>query len=116
MVLAAAFCIVYVLVLGRWENRPSHARLGLAVIAAIAVLACAIYGSDWTSMWIYVSAATGFVIPGRRAAMLAVVAVAGGYLADVTDLARVGQQLLDRHAAGAPDRLGHDRLPDADSC
>ncbi len=80
VVLAAAFCIVYVLVLGRWENRPSHARLGLAVIAAIAVLASAIYGSDWTSMWIYVSAATGFVIPGRRAAMLAVVAVAGGFL------------------------------------
>jgi two-component system, NarL family, sensor histidine kinase DesK len=80
IVLAAAFCVVYILVLGRWESRPSHARLGLAVIVLIAVLACAFYGSDWTSLWIYVSAATGFVIPGRRAAMLAVVAVAGGYL------------------------------------
>jgi len=75
-----AFCAVYILVLGHWDSRPSQARLGLAVIALIAVLACLFYGSDWTSLWIYVSAATGFVISGRRAAMLAVVAVAGGYL------------------------------------
>ena len=51
--------------------------------------------------------------PGRRGAMLAVAAVGGDAL-DVVDRARVGGQFPDRPAAGGADRLGHDRLPDAD--
>jgi two-component system sensor histidine kinase DesK len=77
VVLVAIFCLVYFLVLSRWENRPAQARLALAVAAGLAVVACLVYGSDWTPLWIYVSAATGFAIPGRRPAFLAVLAVGG---------------------------------------
>jgi two-component system sensor histidine kinase DesK len=77
VVLAVTFCAVYILVLGRWENQPAQARLGLAAIVLLAIVSCVVYGHEWTSLWIYVSAATGFVMSGRRAAMLAVVGVGG---------------------------------------
>jgi len=79
VVLAVVFCVVYVVVIGRWDTQPRQASLGLALVAGLAVLACLVYGAGWTSLWIYVSAATGFVFPGRRGAMLAVAAVGGCY-------------------------------------
>jgi two-component system, NarL family, sensor histidine kinase DesK len=78
--LTLVFCTVYLLTLAAWERRPREAWLGLGVIVALAALACLVYGSDWTTLWIYVSAATGFVVPGRRPAMLAVLGVGGCYL------------------------------------
>jgi len=75
VVLTVVFCAIYIVVLGTWERHPRRANIGLAVIAALAVVACLVYGQDWTAMWIYVSAATGFVVPGRRRAFLAVAAV-----------------------------------------
>ena len=72
VLLAVAFCVLYIGILCTWERYPQRALVGLAVIAALAVIACLVYGSDWTSMWIYVSAAVGFVFPGRRRAMAAV--------------------------------------------
>jgi two-component system sensor histidine kinase DesK len=78
--LTLVFCTVYLLTLGTWERRPREACLGLGVIVALAALACLVYGSDWATLWIYVSAATGFVVPGRRLAMLAVLGVGGCFL------------------------------------
>jgi two-component system, NarL family, sensor histidine kinase DesK len=78
--LTLAFCTVYLLVTVTWDRRPREAQLGLGVIAVLAVLACLVYGSDWNTLWIYVSVATGFVVPGRRRAMLAVAGVGGCYL------------------------------------
>jgi two-component system sensor histidine kinase DesK len=78
--LTLAFCTVYLLVTVTWDRRPREALLGLGVIAVLAVLACLIYGSDWNTLWIYVSVATGFAVPGRRPAMLAVAGVGGCYL------------------------------------
>ena len=65
--------------IGTWDHSPKVALRGLGVIFALAVLACVVYGSDWLSLWIYVSAATGFVFPGRRSAMLAVLGVSACY-------------------------------------
>ena len=79
VVLAVAFCVLYVAVLATWERYPRRAYVGLAVIVALTVTACLVYGADWTSMWIYVSAATGFVFSGRRRAMVAVAAVGACY-------------------------------------
>jgi hypothetical protein len=53
--------------------------MGLAAIFVLAVVACVVYGSDWLTLWIYVSAATGFVVPGRTPAMRAVVGVSACY-------------------------------------
>ncbi len=77
--LAVVFCAVYVAVLGTWESYPRRAHIGLAVLFVVSVTACLVYGGDWTSMWIYVSAATGFVFPGRRRALIAVAVVGACY-------------------------------------
>jgi two-component system sensor histidine kinase DesK len=80
VVLTLVFCTVYVTVVGTWDWNPRRAQAGLVVITALAVLACLIYGRDWTSLWIYVSVATGFVVPRRRAALLAVAAIGACYV------------------------------------
>jgi two-component system sensor histidine kinase DesK len=79
LAITVTFCVVYVGVIGAWDSNPRLAQRGLAVIFALALLACVVYGSDWLPIWIYVSAATGFVIPGWRPAMLAVLGVGGCY-------------------------------------
>jgi two-component system, NarL family, sensor histidine kinase DesK len=78
--LTMVFCTVYILVIGIWDRRPRDARNGLAVIVVLAVVACLVYGAGWTSLWIYVSAATGCVLPGKRSTMLAVTGVGCCYV------------------------------------
>jgi two-component system, NarL family, sensor histidine kinase DesK len=80
LLIAAAFGVVYVYVIGSWERGGWRmARAGLAAIVVLAVVACVTYGSDWLTLWVYVSAATGFVIPGRTTAMRAVLVVSACY-------------------------------------
>ncbi len=84
LVITAAFCVIYLLVLMYSEPRPRLARSGLVAIAVLAAMACAVYGKHWVPLWIYVSAATGMVLAnapdGRRAATLGVAAVGACYL------------------------------------
>jgi two-component system sensor histidine kinase DesK len=83
LLLTVAFCAVYMPVLMYNDFHPRRAGYGLVVIAALAGVACAVYGKDWTPLWIYVSAATGWVLStrfDRRRAMLGVVVIAGCYL------------------------------------
>jgi two-component system, NarL family, sensor histidine kinase DesK len=89
LAIAAVFCVVYMAVICAWGRRPERAQPGLAVLIVLAVLACVTYGKDWTSLWIYVSVATGVTIPGRRPAMLAVLVVGACY-ALLSWLAHVG--------------------------
>ena len=81
--ITAAFCAVYLPVLMINDTRPRLAGYGLGVIAVLAALACAVYGKNWTPLWIYVSAAAGMVLPGlfsRRQASLGIVVISGCYL------------------------------------
>jgi two-component system sensor histidine kinase DesK len=84
LAITIAFCVIYMLVLMRSDTQPRLARAGLAAIALLAALACAVYGKDWVPLWIYVSAATGMVLAaepdGRRVATLGVGAVGACYL------------------------------------
>jgi two-component system sensor histidine kinase DesK len=77
--IAVAFCAIYVYVIGTWERGWQKTRAGLAAIFVLAVIACVVYGSSWLTLWIYVSAATGFVVPGRGPAMRAVLGVSACY-------------------------------------
>jgi two-component system sensor histidine kinase DesK len=79
VVIAAVFCVLYVAVLCLWADHPVLARGGLAVIFALSVLACLVYGSNWIALWIYVSAATGFLVQERRFALQAIGAVVACY-------------------------------------
>jgi two-component system sensor histidine kinase DesK len=84
LAITVAFCVTYMLVLMRSDTQPRLARAGLAAIALLAALACAVYGKDWVPLWIYVSAATGMVLAaepdGRRVATLGVGVVGASYL------------------------------------
>ena len=79
LAIAAAFCVIYVYVICTWERGWPVTRIGLAALFVLAVVACLVYGSDWLTLWIYVSAATGFAVPGRRSAMRAVLVVSASY-------------------------------------
>ena len=84
LAITVAFCVIYMIVLMRSDTQPRLARAGLAAIALLAALACAVYGKDWVPLWIYVSAATGMVLAaepdGRRVATLGVGVVGACYL------------------------------------
>jgi two-component system sensor histidine kinase DesK len=72
--LVAAFCVLYVFLLSIWWQNRTRGRVGLAALAGLAVAMSLAYGADWTSLFIYVSAAVGFIIWDRRRALLAVAA------------------------------------------
>jgi two-component system sensor histidine kinase DesK len=78
--LVAAFCVLYVFLIGTWWENRARGRVGLAVLAGLAVAICLIYGADWTPIFIYVSSAAGFIIWDRRRAMLAVAASTVAYV------------------------------------
>ena len=84
LAITIAFCVAYVWLLARSIRRLAVARIWLLVLAALAALACVVYGKDWTPLWIYVSAATGMILAGtsggRRAAMRGVFAVGACYV------------------------------------
>ena len=84
LAITVAFCVIYMLVLMYSDEQPRLGRYGLVAIAVLAALACAVYGKDWTTLWIYVSAATGLVLAaapdGRRAATLGVAGVGACYV------------------------------------
>jgi two-component system, NarL family, sensor histidine kinase DesK len=76
LAITAAFCVVYApLVSMTSDLRARTAIAGLVAIAAVSVLACVIYGDAWTSLWIYVSAATGIVLPSFNSRRLTVLGI-----------------------------------------
>jgi two-component system sensor histidine kinase DesK len=84
LVITIAFSAIYLTILCNSDRWPRQSQWGLAAIAALAALACVVYGKDWTPLWIYVSAATGMVLAapayGPRTAMYGVLAVSGCYV------------------------------------
>ena len=83
LLLAIAFCAVYMPVLMLNETRPRVSGAGLVLLAVLASVACAVYGKNWTPLWIYVSAAGGMVLSklfGRRLAPIGIVVISGFYL------------------------------------
>jgi two-component system, NarL family, sensor histidine kinase DesK len=84
LAIAIAFCVLYMPTLVNSDGRPTRARAGLVGLAALAALACVVYGKGWTPLWIYVSAAAGMVLTalpnGRRQALRGVLAVGACYL------------------------------------
>src|ERR1700679_1003563 len=59
--LVAAFCVLYVFLIGTWWENRARGRVGLAVLAVLAAAICLIYGAEWTPIFIYVSSAAGFI-------------------------------------------------------
>jgi two-component system sensor histidine kinase DesK len=83
LIIAAAFCAIYLPALMYVDERPRWAGAGLAALAVLAAVACVVYGEHWTPLWIYVSAAGGLILTAlfdRRVATLGVVVIAALYL------------------------------------
>jgi two-component system, NarL family, sensor histidine kinase DesK len=83
LIITVAFCAIYLPTLFLCESQPRLALAGLGSLAALAAVACLVYGKDWTPLWIYVSAAAGFVLTsafGSRRASFGVFAITGCYL------------------------------------
>jgi two-component system, NarL family, sensor histidine kinase DesK len=83
IIITIAFCAIYLPVLFLCESRPRLALYGLGSLGALASVACLVYGKNWTPLWIYVSAAGGFVLTsefGSRRASFGVFAITGCYL------------------------------------
>jgi two-component system, NarL family, sensor histidine kinase DesK len=75
LVIVVAFSGCYIWMIGTMHKGSRIVRLGLPLLVVLALLACFVYGSDWTVLWIYVSAATGFMVSGRPRAVRAVLGV-----------------------------------------
>jgi two-component system sensor histidine kinase DesK len=79
----AAFCAVFVVVVVNWDHRPVLARWGLGALFVLAAVFSLMFGQQGAGghvVWIYVSSATGWVIPDRRMAVRAVSGVTACYL------------------------------------
>ncbi len=77
LIITAAFCILYVPTIMYADERPRPALYGLAAMAILAALACVVYGQDWTTLWIYVSAAGGMVLATVASRQVATLGIAG---------------------------------------
>ena len=97
--LVAVFCVLYVYLISTWYQNRARGRVGLVVLAALAVTASLAFGKDWTTIFIYVSAAAGFIIWDRRRALLAVAACTVAYI------------LLSEIVHVTPDNLWGELLP-----
>jgi two-component system sensor histidine kinase DesK len=78
LAITVAFCGIYVPLVGDAMGKARLARASLIAIVLLAALACVVYGEAWTSLWIYVSAAAGIVLPAhlpRNQTLLAILGV-----------------------------------------
>jgi two-component system sensor histidine kinase DesK len=83
LVIAAAFCAVYLPALMYVDERPRWAGAGLAGLVVLSAVSCVIYGEHWTPLWIYVSAAAGLILTAlfdRRLATAGIAVITGLYL------------------------------------
>jgi two-component system sensor histidine kinase DesK len=75
LAITVAFCVIYAPVIIDVDKRPRLSRAGLVALFLLAAVASVVYGSDWTPLWIYVSAAAGMILAAtapRRRALLGV--------------------------------------------
>ncbi len=83
LVLVIAFCVIYMPVLMFTDTQPRRTGTGLAALIVLAAVTCAVYGKDWTPLWIYVSSAGGMVLLvlfGRRGTMIGILVITSLYL------------------------------------
>jgi two-component system, NarL family, sensor histidine kinase DesK len=83
LAITLGFCVIYAPLVSLTGIMPARTCFrGLIVIAVLAGLACVIYGNGWISLWIYVSAAAGVVLPSlasRRVTTLCILGVGALY-------------------------------------
>ena len=73
LALIVVFSVIYVILVPNWPRPYRYSLSGLAVLALLAGTACVIYGGTGAvTLWIFMSSASGLLVPGRRWAVGAV--------------------------------------------
>jgi two-component system sensor histidine kinase DesK len=72
--IVAAFCVIYVFLLYRWDLPGERPYAGLAAMVILAAVASIVYGGAG-ALWIYVSSTAGLVIRRDRLAFRTVLAI-----------------------------------------
>jgi two-component system sensor histidine kinase DesK len=79
--LILTFSVVYVIAVPSWPLRPWYAMPALAVLAALAAATCIVFGGMGSaSLWIFVSSASGLLVPNRRWGVRVVLLVSVCYI------------------------------------
>ena len=81
LTLVLVFSTIYLIFVPNWPMRPARALYAVIALAALAVVACIRYGGTGAStLWIFVSSASGLLVPNRRHAVDAVIACTALYV------------------------------------
>jgi len=74
LTIIVVFCVIYLILVPSWPLAPRHALPGLATLAVLAAVTCVVYGRGGgaTTLWIFVSSASGLLVRAPRWAMRAV--------------------------------------------
>jgi two-component system, NarL family, sensor histidine kinase DesK len=83
LAVTAAFCVVFIVVVIRWDDRPVLTRWGVWLLFPLAAAFSLMFHGTNTGggvVWIYVSSAIGWAVPERRWAVRAVFGVTACYL------------------------------------
>jgi two-component system sensor histidine kinase DesK len=79
IVIVLSFAAAYIAVVGWWDRSPRYSVPLVALLLAIAVLACFLYGAGASALWIYVSVAAGMALPAPPWGMRGVWFIAACY-------------------------------------
>jgi len=82
IVVTIAFCVDFIVVVTRWDERPALAKWGLGLLFPLAAIFALMFQGPETGggvIWIYVSSAVGWAVPSRRWAIRAVFGVGACY-------------------------------------
>jgi len=81
LTIIVVFSAIYVTVVPEWPMLPRRALPAVAALAALAVSACVLFGGTGaTTLWIFVSAASGLLIANRRWAAVGVMVCTACYV------------------------------------
>ena len=79
--LIVVFSAIYLILVPNWPKPIRYTMPGLGVLALLAALACVVYGGTGAvTLWIFMSSASGLLVPGGRWAVRAVTACIACYV------------------------------------
>ena len=81
LAIITVFCALYLILVPSWPMPRRYTLPGLAVLALLATAACVIYGGTGAvALWIFMSSASGLLVPSRPWAVRAVIGCIACYL------------------------------------
>jgi two-component system sensor histidine kinase DesK len=81
LAIIVTFSAIYVVLVPKWPTGSRYTRPGLVALGLLTVTGCVFYGATGlVALWIFMSSASGLMVPDRRRAAQAVVGCIAGYV------------------------------------